>query len=73
MCLNFFNLVVKCAEISVTSHTSINSTAVEYGSVVKVSCDTGYEFSDDVISLPLECTATGAWSTYISNPSCSSA
>ena len=64
--------VATCPTLVTADHTYVSSTAVEYGSVVLVSCETGYEFSDDVTSLTLECTATGAWSRDISNQSCSS-
>ena len=64
--------VVTCPAVSAVSHAHVNSSDVEYGSVVLVSCHIGYEFSDDVTSLTLECTATGTWSIDIGSLSCSS-
>ncbi len=53
---------VSCPEEDPPKYTSKTMVKAEYGAVVTLTCDQGYEFDKGITSVTSQCTQYGNWS-----------
>ena len=54
--------VVICPDVGIIENGAKSSSNVTFGSVVSLTCNTGYRFSDGSAASSILCTAPGTWS-----------
>ena len=61
----FLIAAVQCANISGEyAHATINTTDTSYLTYVQISCDYGYDFPNESVTVTTQCMADKSWSVW---------